>query len=155
MPTITAILHTRNDERRLGRALESLRPCDEHLIVDHGSTDGTLQVARQYGAAIRSESDGSFLEAVTGDWVLCLLPGEALSEELEGRLYEWKQEAPGTAAAYALRVREETPAGWRFHSPETRLVRRGALHWTSELPPRMDGASLFPGDLLRPMRAGQ
>ncbi len=154
MMTLTAILHTRDDERRLARALESLRPCDEFLIVDHGSTDGTLRVAREYAAVIRNGSEASFLEAVTSDWVLCILPGEALSEELEGRLYEWKQDAPADAAAYALRIREETPTGWRFHSPETRLVRRGAMHWNSELPPRVDGASLFAGDLLRLMRAG-
>ncbi len=54
MPPITAFLHTHNDARHLGRALESLRPCDEILIIDHGSTDSTLRVAREYGAAIRN-----------------------------------------------------------------------------------------------------
>jgi glycosyltransferase involved in cell wall biosynthesis len=149
MPTLTAILHTQNDERLLGRALESLRPCNEILVVDHGSTDGTLEVARQYGAVVLKPSDTSFLEAATGEWVLCLLPTEALSEELEGRLYEWKQAQPGTPASYALRIREETPAGWRHHSPQTRLVRRGTMHWTGNLPPCMDRAPVFPGDLLR------
>jgi glycosyltransferase involved in cell wall biosynthesis len=37
MPQLTALIHTHNDELRLGRALESLRPCDELLIFDHGS----------------------------------------------------------------------------------------------------------------------
>ena len=55
MPPITG-LQTHNDARHLGRALESLRPCDEILILDRGSTDHTLRVAREYGATI-SNSD--------------------------------------------------------------------------------------------------
>lgn len=149
MPTLTAILHTQNDGRLLGRALESLRPCNEILVVDHGSTDDTLEIARQYGARVLKPSDGPFLEAAAGEWVLCLLPTEALSEDLESGLYEWRQGEPGATSAYALRIREETPAGWRHHAPQTRLVRRGSMHWTSHLPPRMDNAPVFPGDLLR------
>ncbi|HXE90136.1 MAG TPA: hypothetical protein VNK82_04145 [Terriglobales bacterium] len=125
------------------------------LVVDHGSTDGTLAVAREYGAAILKAGEGPFLEAATGDWVLCLLPTEALSEELEGRLYEWKQGAPSAVNAYALRIREETSAGWRFHSPQTRLVRHGAMYWKRKLPPRVEGAPVFPGDILRLTVAGR
>jgi hypothetical protein len=33
MPKITALLHTHNDALRLGRALDSLRPCDEVLVI--------------------------------------------------------------------------------------------------------------------------
>jgi glycosyltransferase involved in cell wall biosynthesis len=52
MPPITALLHTRNDALRLGRALEMLLPCAEILIVDHDSGDATHRIAHQYGARI-------------------------------------------------------------------------------------------------------
>ena len=47
MPSITALLHTENDALRLGRALETLYTCDDILIVDYGSRDATVRVARE------------------------------------------------------------------------------------------------------------
>ena len=43
MPKTTALLHTHNDALRLGRALDSLRPCDEVLVIDEGSEDDTAR----------------------------------------------------------------------------------------------------------------
>ena len=56
MPPIAAILHTSNDARTLGRALESLRSCDELLVMDHGSSDDTRKIAREYGARVEPAS---------------------------------------------------------------------------------------------------
>jgi len=39
MPKISALLHTHNDALRLGRAPESLRPCDEVLAIEDCSED--------------------------------------------------------------------------------------------------------------------
>ena len=52
MPKLTALIRTSNDAVRIGRALESLRPCDEFLIIDDGSNDETARVAREYGARV-------------------------------------------------------------------------------------------------------
>ena len=59
MPRSRQLLHTENDALRLGRLLETLYPCDEILIVDHGSFDATSQVAREYGARIIAGSHAS------------------------------------------------------------------------------------------------
>ena len=59
MPPITALLHTSNDGLRLGRALETLLPCAEILIVDHHSTDDTLRIVREYGAHILREENST------------------------------------------------------------------------------------------------
>jgi glycosyltransferase involved in cell wall biosynthesis len=83
MPPITALLQTHNDAHQLGRALESLRPCDEILIVDHGSTDSTLRIAREYGASIRNAppntSINDYLAHARCEWIFCLLPSETLT----------------------------------------------------------------------------
>jgi len=147
MPPITALLHARNDARHLGRALESLRPCDQFVGVDHGSTDGTSAVARQYGALVTTQADA--LASVTHDWVLVIEPREALSEALEGALYQWKQADPGDTTAFAVRLREETPAGWELRPAEIRLQQRSALPGTGAQPPKTAGAPLLEGDLLR------
>jgi glycosyltransferase involved in cell wall biosynthesis len=59
MPTITALLHTENDALRLGRCLETLYPCDHILVVDHGSRDSTVSIAREYGASVISALPGA------------------------------------------------------------------------------------------------
>jgi glycosyltransferase involved in cell wall biosynthesis len=54
MAKLTALVHTHNDERRIGRAIESLRACDEILVIDHGSTDDTAKMpGHQAGDLLR------------------------------------------------------------------------------------------------------
>ena len=45
MPKISALIHAHNDGLRIGRAVESLRCCDQVLVVDHDSTDDTVRRA--------------------------------------------------------------------------------------------------------------
>lgn len=156
MPTITAILHTCNDGERLGRALESLRPCDELLVIDHGSTDATLRVAREYGARIRKAQPNpcpqSDLASAAHDWVLYLLPTESLSEGLEASLYEWKLYEPGDVAAVAACsafVREETRNGWSEGRPATRLIPKGWHLWDGDFPREVSPTLMLQGELLR------
>jgi glycosyltransferase involved in cell wall biosynthesis len=145
MPKITALVHTRNHARTIGRALESLRPCDEFVVVDHGSTDGTPDVARQYGAIVTTP-EGE-MASIGNDWVFLLQPFEALYDSLEGALYAWKQQEPA-ASAFAVRIREEVRGEWKVLAPEVRLVRRTSLPSSSTETTAAD-APLLEGDLLR------
>lgn len=157
MAKITALIHTANDEQRIGRAIESLRPCDEVLVIDHGSHDRTPDIARQHGARVKpgvpGVDYGVYAAAAHHDWILCVRPSEALSEFLEATLFEWKQQhqnAPEGAPAfgYAFRLREETPQGWQTRPPETRLVNRQQVSWQQEFPPHDPNAQVLPGELL-------
>ena len=154
MPAISALLHTANDAMRLGRALETLRPCDEILVVDHGSNDMTLHIAREYGAHILAAGVSSvdYLQAARNDWILCLEPREALTEGLEASLYEWKSRLPSqvTGMAFSVFLREETVEGWlSLPSPQTRLVSRGWNRWDGHLPADQPSTIALEGELLR------
>jgi glycosyltransferase involved in cell wall biosynthesis len=155
MPLITAILHTCNDELRLGRALQTLLPCDEILIIDHGSTDASLRIAREYAASIRivtEQAPADLLYFVRHDWVLVLQPSESVSEPLEAALFEWKFFPPSDLdgiPAFSIVVREQTNAGWIAHPPATRLVRRTWNHWEGLVPANHRQAKVLPGELLR------
>ena len=148
MPRLTALIHTHNDELRLGRALESLRPCDELLIFDHGSQDGTAAIAREYGARLLPAT-GAGLSHPCHDWILCLLPTEALSEALEASLFEWKLAEYAASSAFCMAVREQAGDQWLSHAPTTRLLNRQARPWTGSLPIDDLQAQLLAGDLLR------
>lgn len=156
MPAITGLVHTCNDEMRIGRALETLGLCDEILIVDHGSSDQTVGVAREYGASIRTcegaEPASIAASAAKHEWVLCLQPSESISEALEASLYEWKLYEESELAEVdgaAVFVREEEAGRWTEFPPELRLVRRTWKSWEGPLPGGKRQCMLLQGDLLR------
>jgi glycosyltransferase involved in cell wall biosynthesis len=153
MPKISALIHAANHERTLGRALESLRPCDQILVVLHSSTDQSRKIAKEYGATIKKAvigvDDGAYAHDCKHQWVLCLLPNEALSEALEAALFEWKETDPARTAGYSIAVRKETRKGWRQLGREMRLVNRDAINWTGALPGKRAGAAQLKGDILR------
>src|SRR3954453_7811124 len=77
-PTITAIVHTRNEQRNLPDELRSLAWVDQVLVVDMESEDDTVAIARDPGAAVLSVGNlgsveparNTALDAAGGDWVL-------------------------------------------------------------------------------------
>ena len=152
MPSVTALLHTHNDALRLGRALEMLFPCDELVVIDHGSDDTTGAVAREYGARfLRENAVLSYLEVVRGEWILSLGPSESITEALAASLFEWKSEAiPDTVRAFSLYAREETAEGW-IENPiaQTRLVRADWNRWAGKFPEQDASAVALEGELLR------
>ena len=155
MPSITAIVHTSNDALRLGRLLETLYPCDDIVVVDHESEDGTLTIARDYGAttlaAELSATGARHLASPSSGWILCLDAREALTESLAASLFEWKSEAVSAGGIpFSVFLREETADGWVEHpSAQTRLVPATWNHWAGRFPAPDPSAISLEGDLLR------
>jgi glycosyltransferase involved in cell wall biosynthesis len=154
MPKISALIHTHNDAARIGRTLDSLRPCDDVLVIDSASDDDTAKIAREHGATVKSAiagvEPGAYAIDTRHEWVLCLNPGEALSEGLEASLHEWQDTEPDEAApGYSLAVRENARGKWKTGPPEMRLVNRNRVNWTGEVPPNADSAIRLEGELLK------
>ena len=87
--TLSVVVITFNEEANLGRLLESTRLADEHIVLDCGSTDRTLEIARAFGARTITENwkgyaaqKNSAIDKTTGDWVLSLDADEAAEPEL-------------------------------------------------------------------------
>jgi hypothetical protein len=161
MPPITALLHTTNDALRLGRTLEMLLPCQEILIVDHHSADATRRIARQYGASIvgadSPASANHYLDLARYDWILCMEPGESITEGLQASLFEWSalpSRAVGGGAAggtaFSVFVREQVGENWlELPAPQTRLIPRTWNLWHERLPAPGPSAVALEGELLR------
>jgi glycosyltransferase involved in cell wall biosynthesis len=86
-PTISAALIVRNEERYLEGCLTSLGgQVDEIIVVDTGSTDDTIRIAKRYGAQLLhrpwtkdfSAARNSALDAASGDWILYIDADERL-----------------------------------------------------------------------------
>jgi glycosyltransferase involved in cell wall biosynthesis len=152
MPGISAIVHTHNDALRIGRLLESLRACDEVIVFDHGSQDGTVAIARAHGARILDASGVATESAALRakhPWILALRPDEAVAELLEAELYELRLEETVTYPSFAIAVVAETQTGWEKGVAETRLVPRAYSGWVNDLPAQDGGSRTLEGFLLR------
>lgn len=86
---LSAVLITKNAAHQLADCLASVAFCDEIIVVDSGSDDGTAEIAGQHGArVIQSEWRGFgpqkqfAVEQARHDWVLCIDADERVSERL-------------------------------------------------------------------------
>ncbi len=94
MPTISAVINTRNEENNIRYCLESVKWCDEIIVVDMESEDKTVAIAREYTAKIFShEKVLAFdvarkfaVEKATGDWVLLIDADELVPKLLSEKL---------------------------------------------------------------------
>lgn len=91
--TLSVAIIACNEEANLARTLESARWADEIVVVDSGSTDRTVEVARAHGAKVFVEEwkgfaaqKNSALAKCTGDWILSLDADEEVTEELRSRI---------------------------------------------------------------------
>lgn len=125
----------RDESTFLGACLTSIRDvCDEIVIVDTGSVDDTVDIARSFGAVVRhfewtndfSEARNASLEVATGEWILYIDADEQLVDLDLERARRELEEADGIAALRTLfHIRPHfTPFReyrvWR-HRPEIRF----------------------------------
>lgn len=137
---ISAAIIAYNEERNIARAIESLRCCDEILVVDSGSTDRTVEIAEKHGARVIESnwrgyaSQKNFAtESCTHDWVLSIDADEALSESLEAEIWQLKKNGP-RFDGYTMPRLAQYLGRWILHSGwypdrKVRLYDRRKAEW--------------------------
>lgn len=95
MLSLSAILITKNEGHNLEDCLSSISDItDEIIIVDSNSDDGTLNIAKKYGAIISTPDDwpgfgpqkNRALALVSKEWVLSIDADERLTKELSNEI---------------------------------------------------------------------
>ncbi|HEX4332893.1 MAG TPA: glycosyltransferase family 2 protein [Usitatibacter sp.] len=93
--SLTVAIIARNAALQLGPCLASVAFADETLVLDSGSTDDTIAVARAHGARVETGEWLGFgrqkqhaVGLARHDWVLCLDADERVSERLESSIRE-------------------------------------------------------------------
>ncbi len=97
---LSVVIITFNEEGNLGRSLESVKPLvadgkGEIIVVDSGSTDRTVEIAKSFGAKVFVEQwkgfaaqKNSAIDKATAAWILSLDADEELDPQLQQALRE-------------------------------------------------------------------
>lgn len=107
---LSVVIITHNEEANIGRTLQSVQPLvadgkGEIIVVDSGSTDRTVEIAKSFGAKVFVEEWKGYaaqknlaIDKASGDWILSLDADEEvepmLSNEigwLLGAIPEWEK----------------------------------------------------------------
>lgn len=141
-PAITGMVLTFNGERLLAECLGSLAFCDRILVVDSGSTDATLRIAREAGAeVIHNQWPGSMnqlifaLDKVKTPWVLSLDQDEICSTSLRESILREVSVAPPELCGFYVHRRSWyydrflRHSGW-YPDPLLRVFRQGGVCFT-------------------------
>lgn len=87
---LSVIVLTKNEQDRLRACLESVKWADEIIIVDNGSTDKTLEIAKNYSDKILKFNNQDFstlrnkaIEDAKGEWVLYVDSDERVLDSLK------------------------------------------------------------------------
>jgi glycosyltransferase involved in cell wall biosynthesis len=110
MPPISAVVITKNAERHLPAVLAAADFCAELLVLDSGSTDGTVAIARAAAARVEHQEFLGYgpqkrraVELARHDWILSLDADEVLDDEARLAVRAAVRDDP--TACYALRRR--------------------------------------------------
>ena len=162
-PTLAVCMIAMNEGKRLPAAIASItKIADRVIVVDTGSTDDTIEVARSLGAEVVehawqddfAEARNRSLAEAESDWILCLDADECLVPESESAL---RKALSGRAGAYMVRIesRVDSTAGKVFVNFFPRLFRNlegvrfeGKVH--EQVTPSLDrlGVSIEVSDIV-------
>jgi glycosyltransferase involved in cell wall biosynthesis len=96
MPKISAVINTRNEDQNLRYCLETVRWCDEIVVVDMESEDRTVEIAREFtdrvfphGKILAFDAARNFaVSKAEGEWILLVDADEMVPRALAERLRE-------------------------------------------------------------------
>jgi glycosyltransferase involved in cell wall biosynthesis len=141
---ISAAIITLNEERNIGRCLDSLREVvDEVVVVDSGSADATERICRERGAVFVHQPFLGYgpqknlaLDRTAHEWILSLDADEALSAPLAAAIARLRADGP-RADAYEVNRLNWYCGRFLRHSGlypdrKVRLWRRGAARWSDD-----------------------
>ncbi len=139
---LTAAIIAHNAASQIGTCLASVGFADDILVVDSGSTDDTVEIARRHGARIETREWLGFgrqkqhaVSLARHDWVLCLDVDERVSEPLAGSIRE--SLAGRRYRAFRMARRNRFLGRWLGHGegyPDwtVRLFHRAHASWSND-----------------------
>jgi hypothetical protein len=140
-PTLSCTIVCQNEEEGIAHCLASVAWCDEIVVVDGGSTDHTVEIARLFTPRVLTnpwpgyrDQKAFALAAATGEWVLNLDADERVTPELAAEIRSALARVPSGVDGFAVpRLvcylgRWWYRGGW-YPRRVVRVVRRARTRW--------------------------
>jgi glycosyltransferase involved in cell wall biosynthesis len=133
---LSVVIITYNEEANIGRTLASVQPLVEDgkgeiIVVDTGSTDRTVEIAKAYGAKVFIEEwkgyaaqKNSAIDKANGDWILSLDADEEVDSELREELGRSGDNLPIAAGEWCHTMRQSGNLEYLKGAPNAFLIRR-------------------------------
>lgn len=142
--SLSVAIITKNEEANLYRTLKSVQWADEIVIVDSGSTDATMEIAKAFGVRLFEEpwkgfaaQKNSAISHCTGDWILSLDADEEVSPELALEIGDLLASDPPFIACWIPRLNhflgKPLRHGGYWPDPKLRLFRRNSAQYEDRL----------------------
>jgi glycosyltransferase involved in cell wall biosynthesis len=145
-PKLTAIVIVRDEEHCLARCLESVAPiADELVVLDSGSTDKTVAIARSFGARVEvtdwpgyGPQKNRALALARGEWILSIDADERVTLELAAEIQTVVRSPTSELKGYLIPFlatwcgRPVRFGDWA-HTRHLRLFRRGSASFSQDL----------------------
>lgn len=111
--TLSACVIMRDNETDIGRCLQSLAAADEIIVVDTGSVDRSIEIAKEYTDKIYhfdwiddfAAAKNFALSKASGDWIVFPDSDEFFSQETAGNLHRIAEDYDGPGGMRQLMVR--------------------------------------------------
>ncbi len=141
---LSLVVITRDAAGSLADCLASAAFASDVVVVDSGSRDDTVEIARRSGARVIAEPWRGYgpqkrfaVDAAAHDWVLCLDADERVSPELEGAIRAAFAPGAPAAGAYAMARRNRFLGRWLAHGEgypdwKLRLFDRRRARWSDD-----------------------
>ena len=141
---ISIVILTKNEEQDLPMALNSVTWSDDVHILDSGSTDNTLEIAKQYGCKISSNPFKSFGQQrnfaldkmeIKHDWILFLDADEVVTEAFKKAMFDAIEQADDQTAGFYCCWKMMLEDTWLKHCDnfpkwQFRLMKKGMARFT-------------------------
>ena len=163
-PTISCCMIVKNEEAFLKQCLDSVKAyVDEIIIVDTGSTDKSVEIARQYTDKVYfhawedsfSKARNQALSYATGDWILQIDGDEELVAGSGPKLRQAVREA-GPADAFHVNIISTFSNGMKEarHNFERLFRNNGMIHYAGIVHNRVEGAAMVKASRIEMMHYG-
>jgi glycosyltransferase involved in cell wall biosynthesis len=141
---LSLVVIARDAADAIAACLASASFAAETVVVDSGSRDDTVEIARSRGARVVHRDWQGFgpqkrfaVAQARHDWVLCLDADERVSPELARSIAALFRDGAPSAGAYALARRNRFLGRWLAHGEgypdwNVRLFDRRRAHWTED-----------------------
>lgn len=142
---LSGVVITLNEADRIGDCLASLAFCDDLVLLDSGSSDGTRAIAEAAGARVFEHAFDSFgpqknraVDLAAHDWVLCLDADERIGARLRGEIEVLREAGFPRCAGWGFPRLSRYLGAWIRHGwypdRQVRIFDRRRGRWAGNAP---------------------